>query len=173
MVIHSVYNNLLLLIPNSQFISPPLTSPLLTTNLFSRSVLYVCFGFVDRLVCDTDWIPYLSEIIYLSFSLPSVSVTVSMSVHVATKAEYIPLYVYTSPSSFTQMLFLVALSSFQALWVLSGCIQGRVCPGSIHMTRLSAPRLSSESAVSAFSPESDCLAEAGFSHHRFLFPAEP
>lgn len=72
--------------------------------------------------------------------------------------------------SFTQMLFLIALPSFQALWVLSGCIQGRVCPGSIHMTRLSAPRLSSESAVSAFSPESDCRAEAGFSHHGFLFP---
>ena len=39
--IHSLYNNLLLLVPNSQSIPPLSPSPLATTNLFS---VFACFG---------------------------------------------------------------------------------------------------------------------------------
>ena len=64
---HSLYNSLLLLVPNSQSI-PPLSpsSPLATTNLFS---MFACFGLQVSLchVLDSIYKRYHIVLIFLTY----------------------------------------------------------------------------------------------------------
>ena len=68
LLFHSVYNSLLLLIPNSQSI-PPLPPSLSARSLVCFLYLWICFCFLDKLICVVFYIPHKKDILYIRLSM--------------------------------------------------------------------------------------------------------